>query len=1013
MHQSVSYEEEERHQLLISLKHTVEGLLANCSSNVWNTYGGLSRLCAVVDKILSHKLNCEQENGYWNFLSGLQLLKPTLIPVFSEISYEGNEKSIKREKQWLKNSLQQHILSSQLEILTKDKTHLLKCYEKEAFLCNVEYTKALLICLKAVEENQAALLAKLDPNLVVKKKSESKHFNTDDMKVNDGSEKLSNLNVSKSSYYTRLLNNGRKKKLLEHSKTMKVGFCDLPDFQYISTQEHVCDTQTKNLEHSNCDNSSFHKETNNVESQNKKLINREFKDYCTENISPNIYANQNFHSHISHSNSFDPYNKSFNSGKLHEQCKFYHNYDCLFRSKSFPEIFIPSEINQNNAVKDYKVDIFQQKCSSLPILSQSDLDTDGYFVGTKDFMCKSLKNNNSVSETKSLLNQELLQNKKLKHNKFSSDTVKSNLSSTKKSTWKAQHTRSKSDVPCLSQNLEKKENLIETKSNSLSLSSSLPNKLEEKNRRRSLLEEGYQVGVPTECFFPKPQEGQSLISFLSSKDFGTCAELDKENAHFCISEALISVIEQIKCNQSLKQAEDESDEEIQKLNQHIRIRRREIQLEQLRVKNLPLLSDGKTDTSTTSASPPSSSPCTASYEESSGTEDDINELELTDTTQSTLTSIQENGLSLSMASLYSDADIQRINSILPVPPNSNVEQTKFANSTDANGQLSAESVALNLLKKFSEKQLPKASDLQWLVSERDAPQTLLPLPDSWPVSPDIVEEEYSSEKTRLRGNLEWAPPRAQIIFSIHPEPIRKVLIAKQNYRCAGCGTKISQGLISKFRYCEYLGKYFCHCCHSNALAYIPGRILHKWDFSKYHVSKFSSDLLQMMFTDPLFNIADVNVNLYRKIRQLSVIREYRTQMFFLKDFIQTCRKAKTLQEEINKYPKHLFSDPEVYSIQNLISIKNCELPQQLHHLVGRCINHVTQCTLCKAKGFICEICKNGDDIIFPFELTKVVQCPVCWACFHKTCHFPGRCPKCIRMEARKKKKEEEKFTQQK
>jgi hypothetical protein len=36
--------------------------------------------------------------------------------------------------------------------------------------------------------------------------------------------------------------------------------------------------------------------------------------------------------------------------------------------------------------------------------------------------------------------------------------------------------------------------------------------------------------------------------------------------------------------------------------------------------------------------------------------------------------------------------------------------------------LSAESVAILLLKKFSEKQLPKASDLEWLVPLSEAPQ---------------------------------------------------------------------------------------------------------------------------------------------------------------------------------------------------------------------------------------------------------------------------------------------------
>ena len=37
-------------------------------------------------------------------------------------------------------------------------------------------------------------------------------------------------------------------------------------------------------------------------------------------------------------------------------------------------------------------------------------------------------------------------------------------------------------------------------------------------------------------------------------------------------------------------------------------------------------------------------------------------------------------------------------------------------------QTSADSIAISLLKQFSEKQLPKASELLWLVSERDAPQ---------------------------------------------------------------------------------------------------------------------------------------------------------------------------------------------------------------------------------------------------------------------------------------------------
>ncbi len=92
------------------------------------------------------------------------------------------------------------------------------------------------------------------------------------------------------------------------------------------------------------------------------------------------------------------------------------------------------------------------------------------------------------------------------------------------------------------------------------------------------------------------------------------------------------------------------------------------------------------------------------------------------TSGSNLTSLKESGLSLSLASMYSDADLQKSNM---VASERRAERTK---STVADhGALtlhSAESVALSLIKQFKEKQLPKASDLQWLVSEQDAPQAV-------------------------------------------------------------------------------------------------------------------------------------------------------------------------------------------------------------------------------------------------------------------------------------------------
>lgn len=61
-----------------------------------------------------------------------------------------------------------------------------------------------------------------------------------------------------------------------------------------------------------------------------------------------------------------------------------------------------------------------------------------------------------------------------------------------------------------------------------------------------------------------------------------------------------------------------------------------------------------------------------------------------------------------MASLYSGAELSK----------NNASETG-ANATH-DSYWSAESVALSLISQFSEKQLPRASDLEWLVSEQEA-----------------------------------------------------------------------------------------------------------------------------------------------------------------------------------------------------------------------------------------------------------------------------------------------------
>lgn len=63
---------------------------------------------------------------------------------------------------------------------------------------------------------------------------------------------------------------------------------------------------------------------------------------------------------------------------------------------------------------------------------------------------------------------------------------------------------------------------------------------------QSFLESGGFLQPPALGCFPLPRPGQSLTSFLSSLSCDSMPELDRENAHFNVSEAIISAFERLK-----------------------------------------------------------------------------------------------------------------------------------------------------------------------------------------------------------------------------------------------------------------------------------------------------------------------------------------------------------------------------------------------------------------------------------------------------------------------------------
>ncbi|KGL82756.1 Uncharacterized protein KIAA0226-like, partial [Tinamus guttatus] len=255
--------------------------------------------------------------------------------------------------------------------------------------------------------------------------------------------------------------------------------------------------------------------------------------------------------------------------------------------------------------------------------------------------------------------------------------------------------------------------------------------------------------------------------------------------------------------------------------------------------------------------------------------------------------------------------------------------------------------------------------------------------------------------SKLRGSSGWAPPRSQIIFNIHPSVKRDVVVAAQNFTCVGCGTPVESKYIRRLRYCDYLGKYFCDCCHSYAQPCIPARILMKWDFKKYYVCNFAKHLLDSIWQNPLFNVSCINKALYTKTKEMDRVRETQEQLFHLKKLLKTCRFGERVLKEFEKIPNHLTEELQLFSLDDLVKIKRGQLLPLLKDILKSSISHVDGCELCQAKGFICEFCQSAD-LVFPFQIAKCKRCTECKTCFHKACFKSGGCPKCLRIEARRR-----------
>ncbi|CAG9540889.1 unnamed protein product [Cercopithifilaria johnstoni] len=243
-----------------------------------------------------------------------------------------------------------------------------------------------------------------------------------------------------------------------------------------------------------------------------------------------------------------------------------------------------------------------------------------------------------------------------------------------------------------------------------------------------------------------------------------------------------------------------------------------------------------------------------------------------------------------------------------------------------------------------------------------------------------------------------------ILFRPRTEICEERGLDLQNYKCAEChhSLQFDGATDSEPRLCDYNGHYYCPRCHWNDEWFIPARIVHNWDFSKYKVCRATKQLLVVIERRPVFNILKLNPGLVNYVDQLAKINKLRQNILLMKCYFMCCkvaRKQRILQNL--RHRQHFVENSDMYSLMDLVDLHQGRLLPDIKGIIRIYTEHITKdCMICRGKGFICELCDDAT-VIFPF-LENVAICRNCLATFHQECfnRKSKHCPRCLRRKSR-------------
>ncbi|KAM9850588.1 pleckstrin homology domain-containing family M member 3 [Aulostomus maculatus] len=279
--------------------------------------------------------------------------------------------------------------------------------------------------------------------------------------------------------------------------------------------------------------------------------------------------------------------------------------------------------------------------------------------------------------------------------------------------------------------------------------------------------------------------------------------------------------------------------------------------------------------------------------------------------------------------------------------------------------------------------------------------------DSRVGAPDLQGVLLRSKVSRERRQREAQRAKRQSVTTSFLSILTCLAVEKgltaQGFRCAGCQRPVglSRG---KAKVCYYSGWYYCQSCHQDNSFLIPARLLHNWDTNKHKVSKQAKEFLEFVYEEPLLDVQQLNPCLYEHCEPLSTVLRLRQQLQSLRAYLFSCRA--TVAEDLRRriFPReYLLQHIHLYSMADLQQVIDGKLAPFLSKVIKFASSHVFSCSLCREKGFICELCHNGQ-VIYPFQESATKRCDGCGAVFHTECRQKAQpCPRCVRRELHHKR----------